>query len=296
MLGGFVVYAVGLPSLVAGSLLLASWRPWRPFTKRIRPNGHMERGVDDNGASGAAIAGAYLTSHIAFHGCPSFTAMEAWEWLLVLTPLAALLGMIDSRIPRPGRHSWATATVLAVGTGWLLVPDFQASPWAWRFGLGTTVLVSFVSQRFQCERMRAFVLPLAWTIIGTSGLPLMLASANAKFGVFSSAIAAGAGTATVVWLWPRGVGLFLSAVPVVSMLYPAIFFSGYFNDYGDVPFASFFLLGIAPLPMWFGILLRRHSFVPNWLADVIGLSAVAATCAAALTLAWLSIASAWQTL
>ena len=291
MLVEFAVYAIGLPSLASGVLLLAAWRPWRPAPVRLGPDGEEQQNAGDHGASGVAVAVAYLISHIAFHGRPWVTALEAWEWLLLLTPLAALLGVIDSLAVGPVWLSRAMVTVLAVGTGWLLVPDFQGSPWGWRFGIAAAVVVLFLSQQAQCRRLPGYALPLSWGIIGAFGLPVMIASANAKFGLFSSAIAAGAGAAVVVWLWPRGLGMFRSAVPVVSVLFPSIFLSGYFNNYGDVPWASFLLLVIAPVTMWLGAF-RLKGTAPTWRAAVLGTLAVASTCSAALALAWPAFSSA----
>jgi hypothetical protein len=131
----------------------------------------------------------------------------------------------------------------------------------------------------------AIALPLTWILVGSCGLPVLIASANAKFGFFSTSLATAAGATLAACLLHRNVQVARGAIPVVSVLFPAIFFSGHFNDYGDVPFTSFALLILAPFALWIGVRFSS-SELRSWTASAVGIASVVAMCATSLYFAW----------
>ena len=262
-------------------LLVIAWRPW---SQRGRSDGDaLDRTT--GGACGVAFAASYGICHLGLHGLPASAQLEAWEWLLVLVPLAALAGVADS-VFKPSRSLPVVAiTCLACATGWLIVPGFEPSPWTWRIGIGAVVITLYGSQRHFVQALAGLALPLAWVMVGSFGLPVLIASANAKFGFFSTSIAAASGAAALVWLYLREMVIVRSAVPVVSVLFPSLFSSGHFNDYGEVSTVAFLLLIAAPLSLWFGLpLTKRYS--KSWAPTVVGLACVLLFCCAAVYIAW----------
>ncbi len=205
---------------------------------------------------------------------------------MLLAPLAALLGVVDSLMTLPRMVRLVGATALAAATGWFLVPSFQDGPWVWRLAIGATVFVLYVSQQYQARDLVGIALPVTWILVGSCGLPVLIASANAKFGFFSTSVAAAAGATFVACVVSdRSAQVARSAVPVVSLLFPAIFFSGYSNDYGDVPFVSFALLMAAPCGLWTGVFFQIWRPRP-WTAAAIGIASVVVICATSLYFAW----------
>ncbi len=77
----------------------------------------------------------------------------------------------------------------------------------------------------------------------------------------------------------------MSAIPVVSLLFPAILISGYFNDYGDVPLAAFALSLAAPLGLLVIAPMDRLQ-QRTWTSCSAGLLTVAVLCGGSLYLAW----------
>jgi hypothetical protein len=201
--------------------------------------------------------------------------------------LAALLGVVDSLISLPSMLRLVAAIALAAATGWFIVPSFLGFPWGWRFAIGATVFVLCCSQRYHARELAGITLPVTWILVGSCGLPVLIASANAKFGFFSTSIAAAAGATFLasLFFFDRNVQVARSTVPVVSVLFPAIFFSGYFNDYGEVPFSSFALLIAAPLGLWTGILLQIWQ-PRSWMASAVSIASIVVICATSLYLAW----------
>ena len=278
-----LLYSVAIPLLMTGgSLLLA--RPWR-----LRNDTHStgeSRQADRYATpwmSAVGFAASYVVCHLGIHGPPASAQLEAWEWLLLLVPLAAIVGLLDCLL-RPARWWRICGFVgLAMASGWCLVPGFQSSPWTWRCCLAALIFMLAFSQHQQVQRRGGGVLPLVWILVGALGLPVLIASANAKFGFFVTSMAAASGAVILVWIRLRHADIARGAVPVVSVVYPALFFSGYFNDYGDVPLAAFVLLSIAPLAFWGAPATSR---LPAWVPVAISLAGTVVMCAGALYLAW----------
>ncbi len=72
-------------------MFIASWR-----SNDAAPIEAIETSNRPMMAAGAiAFTGAYLVCHFGMHGWPAGTQLEAWEWLLGLVPLAAVLGILS---------------------------------------------------------------------------------------------------------------------------------------------------------------------------------------------------------
>lgn len=274
-----LVAAVAIPfGLTLVVLLAAAW--WTGNSAR------RERYLSGIGAW--SLAAAYLTCHLGVHGKPAGQLLEAWEWLLLLMPLAALFGWGDTVLAWPYRRRLAAALPLAAFAGLLVVPSFQEPHWPWRAAVAGTVLTLIVALTYAAGRVSALTLLSSWVVIGACGLPILIASANAKFGFFSTSISAAAGAAILVRLVASKQAAAFRVdgfcIPI-AMIFGTLYFSGYFNDYGDVPLSAFVLLMVSPLAVLFGVPVSRHR--PNsWAAVAAGLVPVICMCAVAVFLAW----------
>jgi hypothetical protein len=179
----------------------------------------------------------------------------------------------------------ALFAALAAATGALTVPDFVTQQLAWRVALGAAVFVLCLGQDAVARRLPGLALPLAWIVTGSAAVPILIASANAKFAFFSTAVAAAAGACCVAWLVLRRDWVPRSAVPVVAVALPVLLAAGYFNDYGGVPWPSFALATFAPLALLIASWLSRAPSHPVRVT-LCGVCGVIVICSAALALAW----------
>lgn len=277
-----LLYSVALPLAITMGVLLAS--RWL-FCRRQEERDLIEYPL--SAASAIAFACAYLICHLGIHGKPASAQLEAWEWLLLLVPLATLLGVIGSCAAGKAWLEVPLAICLAALSGWLLVPSFVESPWPWRVGIAVTVLVLGSSQQSIVGKLSIAPVLVSWILIFSCGLPVLIASANAKFGFFSTSVAAAAGGALLVCLFRklqdgwRGTG----GIWVVSLLLVALLSSGYFNDYGDVPLAAFGLLIAAPLGLFVGVGVSRFQS-RVWISAVVGVLSVVVCCGTSLYFVW----------
>lgn len=279
-----LLYAVALPLGVAvGVVGVAGW---------------LHAGEADSSkqrmASGDALAftTAYLVCHLGLHGTPAGTQLESWEWLLLLVPLAGVLAVADAYTACTWKVRLLAALCFAVLCGWLLVPSFQESPLLWGLGLATSVVALVLSQQRAVRRLSIGPLLVSWVLVGASGVPVLIASANAKFGFFCTAVSAAAGGAFLVRLFPsvRDRWKNSGAILVTSVAFPGILANGHFNNYGEVPVASFVLLALAPLGLLVGVFVSLPQ-ARTWVSVTCGLGSVIAVCVAALWLSWPAITS-----
>ena len=237
-----LIFAVGLPMLAVALMLYVG-----------------QRGVvtDRNWGAGFGFAAAYLSVHLGTHGLPAGETLESWEWLLFLIPLAALIGAVVTLVRIPLWGQLAAFACFSLATGWLLVPSFQADPWLWRGVISILVFVGWCLGLGMREPIFRWLLPVVWILVGAASLPVLIASANARFGLMCTALAAGSGSALLFGLWRRDGNPLGSAVGVLSTAFPVILWNGYFNDYGGVPFASFAVLAVAPCLVGWLVIPRR---------------------------------------
>ncbi len=258
--------------VITGSVLLIGWQ----ISRRV-PKPETESNPWISIAAAVGISASYTVCHFGLHGKPAGNQPEAWEWLLLLVPIAAVVGGISAWLG-PTRKYLHIALYLALSltVGWFLVPSFQASPWLWRAVLAVTVFTLVVAQSWW--RPTALV----WVVTCSFGLPVLIASANAKFGFFATSIAAASGACFLFWLFVSRTQFLGACVPVVSTLIPSILFSGYFNDYGDVPLDAFAVIVCSPLLVWIASFFTRKE-MPTAL---ISLLLVAFACSFALFRVW----------
>lgn len=293
-----LLYAVLLPLLISGGIISIAWKPWRfrraSADARVEETGTSEENessrrlhpVFTRGASAIGLALAYCVCHLGLHGMPVGGQPEAWEWLLMVVPLAAVVGVVSCWPSLPNTVRLALFLALAVVAAWCIVPTFQSSPWVWRATIAVAVFGLAYSQSEFLKRLPGIVTPLSWVIVGSFGLPVLIASANAKFGFFATSVAAASGAIILLWLWNRDRLIGLGATPVVAVLLPTLFFSGYFNDYGDVPPNAFLMLVTAPLVLWTSVFMMGAATPRPWLSSIVGLSLLLIPCCFALYRVW----------
>lgn len=234
-----LVFAVGIPLVAVALLMFAG-----------------QRGVstDRNWGAGFGFVAAYLSVHLGTHGLPAGETIESWEWLLVLMPTAAVIGTVITLVRIPISIQLGVIACFSGIAAWLLVPSFQTQPWLWRSVIASLVFVGWSCGLAARDASFRWLLPLVWILVGAASLPVLIASANARFGLMCTSLAAGSGSALLFGLWRRDGNPLQTAVGVLNAAFPAILLNGYFNDYGGVPCATFLLLASAPcLVGWFVI-------------------------------------------
>ncbi|MCA9201209.1 MAG: hypothetical protein KDA87_26895 [Planctomycetales bacterium] len=235
MLSRILLFAVVVPAAVTSLLL---WIGRMVDLRQRVPGANDGRSVRFRAISAAwGIALSYVSAQVAFHGWPRWGAMESWQWLMVLVPLAAASTSVVASFER----MWMQSIVwvgLAVLCGWLLVPDFQANPTRWQIALGIAMFLQCVF--FACvKNVPTYVWMISVMAAMLTSVPVLIASANATFAFLAVSVSVSIAVVGIGW-WNRRTLVVNTAVgPVIATVLWGLCASGYFNDYGGVPWYLF---------------------------------------------------------
>ncbi|MEZ6119433.1 MAG: hypothetical protein R3C28_23090 [Pirellulaceae bacterium] len=230
-----LLFAVVVPAAVTSLLL---WLGRMVDLRHRVPDGIDGRSVRFRAISATwGIAFSYLSAQVAFHGWPRWGAMESWQWLMVLVPLAATSATVVASLERMWTQS-ITWIALAATCGWLLVPDFQANATRWQIALGIAMFLQCVIFA-GVKNVPTYVWMTSVMAAMLTSVPVLIASANATFAFFAVAVSVSIAVIGIGW-WNQRTLLVNTAVgPVIATVLWGLCASGYFNDYGGVPWYLF---------------------------------------------------------
>ena len=272
-----LLYGVLVPVAVCGLALAAMQRPWRAV------------GAGGNRWAGAlAHGGGYIAGYAALFGWPTLPPHEGWQWLAYVAVIAIAGGLIDAS-PGPAIVArWGVRLAVAALSAWLLVPGWMDARPLWVPVLGATILALWWVLRGLAGRASGACLSLVILValVGAGGV--LVQSGLARFGQLAVALAATFGARWLIVLWNRSAGEDFGVWAVPAVLLPGLMFTGYFNNYSEVPAAVFILAALAPLAACVGDIapLRRLTGWPATLtrtAAVLMVAGVAVAVALAYT-------------
>lgn len=205
-------------------------------------------------ASAVALGAGYVGGHaMAIGRWPSFPPAEATHWLLYFAIAALITGLLDVFLPDTRR--WLRLSVWTVLSSVfirvLLQPKWKYA-WSLSEGLlwlgGLVVIILFVSFCLETIAQPSNsrpALPLILAIISAGTSVALMVSGSMRLGqlalIFATAVA-------VSWLVAcpiPSLSLRRGAVPIVIVLLPGFWLSGYF--YAELPAVSALMLAFSPV-------------------------------------------------
>jgi len=268
-------YAIGLPALVAGSILVVAWQLEGRWA------------LDRSYGAALALGIGYIVGHIATLGSPAFPPVEATQWLVYIALASLVIGVLETKWREIRWLTWAVRTGLLTVMSWLLLRPLIAYSWttlqsgAWIAGLLVGALALWVT----VERLIRHALPrrvgalmILW---GTAQSIAIVMSQSAVLAQLQGTLTATLGAVfAVAWVFPKAKVSFVSGVPVIAMLFVAHASGGFF--YAELPTWSVACLGLAPL---FALLAWRIS--DDAMMKATGFVGAIAACTAAVWIAML---------
>ncbi|QDU60573.1 hypothetical protein Pan216_14190 [Planctomycetes bacterium Pan216] len=201
-----------------------------------------------------ALLAGLVATYLAFglKSWVSFLPEDGWEYIFVLMGAALVLEGGALGLGLPSAVVWISRLVIACLAGWLSVPGYGALH-DWRFLCASLIALAVLAlgtslHRFARERPGVgFPLLLSATLFLAS---IVIAEAGFnKLAQVGAAVAFGlAGLAAVSW--KSRSALPAGAMPAIAVALPVLAFSGFANDYSELPVWCFVILGTAPLLLW----------------------------------------------
>lgn len=274
--------ACGMSALAAAILFVRRSEPQRAehadaFTWRDRV-GRMLLGL--------GFGVAFVIAFIVTEGWVDWPPHSRWQWLLLMGAWGGIVGVVAGAFRGRWWCTALTSIALAVPVAWMLkpLPDNEY-PLLWRIGLGLSVAALFLSLHGQGQHRRGGWMPLALMIVFAAGSIVMIESRFAKLGLITAAMSASCGGALVIGLFAQRMVFSPGPAAVLAATLPTLATLGWFYNEGNVAFAAFLLLAVAPLALWLAELptINRRSFylrVLVWL----GLVVILAACAVVLSM------------
>ncbi len=214
-----------------------------------------------------SVTAGYFFANAATVG---WSLTEEWARLPYLMLGGAVVGGCVGRRRVP-RGAGVALTLLWAGAAAVLLvpafPDVAANMTAWRCGVGglvaLTTLSSVVALRGGDARAGGTTTGAArwgglapgalWVMNVGAAAVLLLMAGHATLAQLAGGLAATLTAAVFVSMLLRGTSAMVGLAPVASVGLLGLLASGWFNNYSDVPFDAFVIVGVTPLV----ILLRR---------------------------------------
>ena len=195
---------------------------------------------------------------------------ESWDWLPALALLACVAGLLNPNGKLAFVLCWAVRLTVAGLVAWVLTraqSGRESEPLCGycqaAFAGAILVLWATLDLALAAPRRPGGVVPALVAVVA------LAAAALAELGGFMTlslmaAVVPGAlaGWALVAWLRPDP-DISRAGAPALAVLLPGVLFVSYFNNYGNVPVASYLLLLAAPLCLG-AVALLPFSAIGRW--------------------------------
>jgi len=273
-----------IPAILAGVLLLVSWRAWR--RKSVHARGHW--------GGALAFAGAYLVAHVLLLSWPAMPPEQSAEWQAWIAVALAVIGVTQRGWGDRWYAAWPIRIAVSAALCYALLQRPIENIWgrneifAWLGGL--TLFLTAVW--FSTERIASFrggaSLPLSlWAWCALSAGTFTIAGSGV-LGQLAGALAAACGAAVVLAWWAPGIRLSGGALTALVPLFFGLVLRSHF--FGELTIWSAALLAGAPFALWFGEQ-RKFHFNRPWKSALVRTAAVAVPALIALGIeAWLKSA------
>ncbi|MEK7485340.1 MAG: hypothetical protein AABZ60_13530 [Planctomycetota bacterium] len=194
----------------------------------------------------------YALAYWRIEGTPPFAPKESWQWLCALSLFSGMCGFGLLVQKKQFWTSTGMAGVLAILSGYLLVPEFQTPIYGWRFGIGALIFILWIALQKLSERRSGAMIPLLWSFTYLGASIILMQAGIAKFAQFSGLIALLAGFTFLVVLRLDSLSFASGASYPLSVLLVGLLANGYFNHFSTTPTLCFFGIIFAPLFAWIG--------------------------------------------
>lgn len=229
------ILAVLLPAVIAGVLVLLLSR----------------RGERASGLGVAlGLAFGFAAGQVALVGWPDLLPVDATYRVFHLALAGAVVGVCEALWKDKAPLLWALRAALAALVLGFLLRSVMEHTWEgnedafWLSGLFVAVLVFTVLLGQLARTTRGIELPLLLVLLISAGSASLVLGHSAFLGQLAGALAATLGAVGVVALLRPSIRLAPGGVPVVTAVFSALVFCGYF--FATLPASSAVLLGLAP--------------------------------------------------
>lgn len=260
-----LLWAILVPSLLAGTVLLIGIAPWKKRTT----DGDEDPRPAGGWAAGVAIALGYGVGQWGQIGWQPLGG-DITQWLIYLALAGALVGALEARFASPALLRLLVRFVLSGGAAWLLLRPLlaQSLDTSWVIALAAAFVLVWTVLDVLAAAERGPLWALLTALLAGGVSATVLFANNASTAMLTGALIATLGATFVVTAKFPAAGRLRSAAPVVALLLVGQLAVGRF--YGDgMPPSSFLLLLAAPLLLLVAqLLLRRVVGWPRLLARV----------------------------
>jgi len=240
-----LLWNIGLPALVCGTILVAVFRP-------LRNSG----GAGSSWAGANALAAGFVTAYLVAHNWQlALPPRHAWEWLVYLAAAAAIAVAYGA-----GTGGWTTWGLAAGLSAYLLVGPRVDQFWAWR-GLTAGMMVASMAALSRLQgRANSAVFAVTLSLVAAACWIILRESRNEVMAQMAGALSACLAVAALLAWWRPSVSLGAGGVLVAGILLPGLMMSAYFQG-GRVPDWCLVLAAGAPAAYWLAELQATQRFV-----------------------------------
>ncbi len=241
-----LLWGIGLPALVCGTILVAVFRPWR-----------NSGGAGASWGGANALAAGFVTAYLVAHNWQlSLPPRQAWEWLVYLSAGAAI-AVAYGVTATSGWTIWGLAAGLSA---YLLVGPRVDQFWAWR-GLTAGMMIASMAALDRLQgRAGSAVFALTLSLVAAACWVILRASRNEMLAQMAGALSACLGVVAILGWWRPSMALGGGGVLVAGLLLPGLMMSAYFHG-GKVPAWCLVLAAVAPAAYWLAELPAAKRFV-----------------------------------
>lgn len=214
-------------ALVSGAILLFTWR-WREQAWRAP----------------LAIGAGFATTFVYALGLPGWMPVDTTRLLLHFAVAAAVLGIVDARLPRP--LAWALRLVFSAAVPWLLLRGLPEPPVTAMVVAAAALFVVWMALDWRAQVVDGWAQPLAILITAAAGGQALAAANNGLLGQLSGALAAAVGPLLLFGPLHGRQTLARGGAGVVAVIAAGLWMTGHFFSQ-NFPLSSACLLAAAPL-------------------------------------------------
>ncbi len=234
-----IIFAVGLPAVWTGVVLLIAWRPWR--VQGLPPSGFWSGPV--------ALAGSFLWAFLGASGPPQFPPIQVTDWLPFIAVVAAVIGLADSTLEIPRGVKWATGCLCIALATWMLIRPLPAETHSQTTKLSWLAMRAIVwggcwiAIERQAIKYTGSAIPRDLLIVTSATALVLVMSASKLLGLLAGSLAASLAVFVAVGYF-TSLSMARGSVLVLLTLLSGLLICGLFYAFLSRPNALLLLLSV----------------------------------------------------